>query len=306
MELSMVSLSPYGRIRLDGGRTAWGVFGLGRGQLALAPATGPAIGTDIGWAMAAAGMTGELVRVPAGGGFGLTAKSDVLWTRTASERATGLLGSQADVTRFRAGLEGSWDRRFEGGAILAPKLEVGARHDGGDAETGWGVELGAEVEWKDAVRGIGLMAGTRGLVRHEDGDFGSRGYSASFEWDPSPGTDRGPSLSLRQEYGASPPEVIESLFGAGPLAADEGPGGHDRKWTLEAAYGRPALGGRYTGSPRVGLGFSPSGREWTLGWRLAPAGGSVPDISFDITAAGTGSEGQGLRHRVGIEINARW
>lgn len=55
IEVSLVSLSPYGHIRLGGDRTAWGVLGVGRGELTLTPASGPATETDLGWGMAAAG-----------------------------------------------------------------------------------------------------------------------------------------------------------------------------------------------------------------------------------------------------------
>ena len=46
----------------------------------------------------------------------------------------------ADASRVRLALEGS--RAFEtgGGAVLTPGVELGLRHDDGDAETGTGVE----------------------------------------------------------------------------------------------------------------------------------------------------------------------
>ena len=46
------------------------------------------------------------------------------------------------MTRLRLGLEGGYRIATEGGGHVTPKLEAGMRQDGGDAETGFGVELG--------------------------------------------------------------------------------------------------------------------------------------------------------------------
>ena len=37
-------------------------------------------------------------------------------------------------------------------------------------------------------------------------------------------------------------------------------------------YGMPVLGGRFAGTPELGLGLSESGRDWRLGWQLGLAG----------------------------------
>ncbi|MYB34932.1 MAG: hypothetical protein F4X92_07390 [Gammaproteobacteria bacterium] len=307
VEASLVSLSLYALQNMREGRTAWGVLGLGQGELTLSPASHSAIGADIDWGMVAAGVSGEIVRTPAGGGFGLSGKSDILWTRTASRRATGIVATESSVTRLRTGLEGYWNKWLADGTNLASKLETGIRYDGGDAETGWGIELGANVEWKDTVRGLELMVGARGLVHHEEDSFRNQGYSVSLEWDPMPETESGLSLSLRQERG-EPSGGIESLFSAGPLAEDIGSGeqGQEQQWTLEASYGRPAFGGRYIGGPKFGLGFSQSGREWTTGWYITPERRSDAHVSFGITATRTESHDQKSQHGVGAEIKAQW
>ena len=68
---------------------------------------------------------------------------------------TSLAASQADVTRLRLGLEGTWrGLATQGGGSFVPSLEVGVRHDGGDAETGFGVDIGAGLAWRDSSLGI--------------------------------------------------------------------------------------------------------------------------------------------------------
>ena len=65
-----------------------------------------------------------------------------------------------DTHRLRLSAEGSRAYALSGGGTLTPSLEVGARWDGGDGETGAGVELGAGVEW--ALPSRGLMVEARG------------------------------------------------------------------------------------------------------------------------------------------------
>ena len=47
-----------------------------------------------------------------------------------------LNAAEAALTRFRTGLEGSRAYTPGGRVSLTPSVEVGLRHDGGDAETG--------------------------------------------------------------------------------------------------------------------------------------------------------------------------
>ena len=71
-------------------------------------------------------------------------------------------GARADATRLRLVLDAS--RAFALGAgALTPALELGVRHDGGDAETGAGVEVGGRLGYALSgvtaeVRGRGLLA----------------------------------------------------------------------------------------------------------------------------------------------------
>ena len=306
VEATLDAVTPYGHLRLDASRTAWGVLGFGMGTLTLTPTTGSAARTDLGWQMAAAGLRDELVEVPMGGGFGLSAKSDVLWARTTSEAVPGLVAAEGDVTRLRVGLEGGWTKAFESGATLAPRLDVGARHDGGDAETGWGIELGTGLAWQDAARGLDLSVEGRGLVHHESGAFRDRGYSASLTFDPAPGSERGLSVTLKQEVGASASGGMESLFSDSALDEGASTSTAGRRWTAEAGYGRPALGGRFTGVPYVGYTQSDTGRDTTLGVRLAPGGREALDLSLDLKATRRRSEGEGVEHGVGFELGVQW
>ncbi len=116
------------------------------------------------------------------------------------------------MTRLRLGLEGSWRMALRRGGSVTPKLETGARHDGGDAETGFGVEVGGGLVWNDPGLGLLLDLSGRTLVAHGSDDLEDRGFAASLAFDPDPATMRGPSLTLRQDWGGEATGGLDRLF----------------------------------------------------------------------------------------------
>ena len=132
------------------------------------------------------------------GGLELAVTSDALAVRatTGEVRESGnLAGTTAEVTRLRLGLEGTW-RGIVDGWTFVPGFEIGIRHDGGDAETGFGSDIGLGFIWTDPSRGIRADLRARGLLSHEDGEFRERGVAGTLSWDPA--SDRGWSFGLTQ------------------------------------------------------------------------------------------------------------
>ena len=319
VEASLTAAIPYAALRVSERLDLWGAAGHGAGEVTLKTALGGSYSADTTWSMAAAGLRGDLLEAPAeGGGLALVVTSDALWTRTSSEKTRDhLAASRSDTTRLRLGLEGSYRLALgDGGASgwgsgtsLVPKLEVGARHDGGDAETGFGVEVGGGLAWSDPALGLSLDVSGRTLLAHGDDDLKDRGFSAALAWDPTPATQRGASLSVRQELGGQADGGLDALFQPAPLedrASGAGGGEATSRWTLEAAYGLSVFGGRWTGSPHAELGLATGARDYSLGWRLAPEAESAPDLSFDLRATRRESDTAEPEHTVGFEITARW
>ena len=52
-------------------------------------------------------------------------------------------------------------RKLASGATFTPSLEIGMRHDGGDGETGNGVETGGGLRYADAASGLTLEGRAR-------------------------------------------------------------------------------------------------------------------------------------------------
>ena len=316
VETTLTGLYPYGRYAVDERLTVWGVLGYGTGTLTLTPEGQPPMEADTDLAMAAAGVRGELLRAPESGGMALAVRSDALAVRTTSETVPGpggMKASEADVTRLRLGLEGSRAFRSGAGAALTPSLDIGVRHDGGDAETGFGVDIGAGLAWTDPASGMKAKVDARGLLTHEDGGFRERGIAGSFAWDPSPSSGLGPSLTLRHSVGVSATGGVSALLNpdtARRLAAnDDGDEFDRRRFEAVLGYGHPVLGHRFIGTPELGMGVSDTGREVRLGWRLGLARGNER-VSFTLGLEAAHRESTNDERepedRIGLRLSLRW
>ena len=310
VEASLTAAVPYAAIQASEHLKLWGALGYGTGEVTLKPSLGGSLGSDISWTMAAAGVRNDLIPLSQkGSGLALALTSDALWARTSSEKTHELAASDSDVTRLRLGLEGSWRIATEGDGHLTPKLEIGARHDGGDAETGFGVELGGGIAWVDPALGLSLDLSGRTLVAHGSDDLEDRGFAASMVFDPDPATQRGASLTLSQDWGGPAQGGLDALFAPDPLDKHSGSEGSEAtaRWAAEAAWGFSAFGGAFTGSPHVGLGLATGARDYTLGWRLAPAANAnAPDVSFGVRATRRESDSAQPEHTAGFEAVVRW
>ena len=305
VEATLTAVVPYASLQASERLKLWGALGHGTGEVTLKPKPGGMLTSDLSWTMAAAGLRNEVIS-PTGKGSGLALAlvSDMLWARTGSDKAHELAASDSDVTRLRLGLEGSWTMALQDGGRLTPKLEAGLRRDGGDAETGFGVELGGGIAWEDPRVGLSFDLSGRTLMTHDAENLEDRGFAASLAFDPDPSTERGLSLALRQEMGGQATGGLQALFRADPISKRTG-SDSDTRWTAEAAWGFPAFSKRFTGSPHVGLGIAPGARDYMLGWRLTPAAGA-PDLGFGVTATRRESDGADPQHGIGVELDTRW
>ena len=315
---ALTGVYPYGRYAVNDRVTVWGVAGNGAGELTLRPRDAGVIKAGMDLMMGALGVRGVAVAAPAEGGFELAVTSDAMAVRTASEKAEGLEAATADVTRMRLGLEGAWRGLTLGEAgTMVPRMELGLRHDGGDAETGFGLDLGGGISWSDPKRGITVEVSGRGLLTHESRGFRDRGISGSFAWEPGQGSGRGPAVTLSQTAGSSATGGIDALLRretlAGLAANDPGSGSgagdlDNRRLELRFGYGFSAFGDRFTSTPELGLGLSNGQREYALGWRLnlAKGGPNGLELKLEATRREAANDNAGPDHGVALRASARW
>ena len=215
---SVIGLYPWLGYKISGRITLWGVTGYGKGALTLTPGAGTALESGLSMAMAAGGIRGELAASVVGG-FVLAFKADALWVGTAIDGVEGpggnLAATSAAVTRYRTALEASRGYRFQRGLSLQPSLEVGLRRDGGDAETGAGVDLGGGLIVSDRLTGLSADVRVRMLLVHQDQGFRDRGVSLSFGYNPTPSTPLGFMAKLTPSWGGQATSGAQALWGRG-------------------------------------------------------------------------------------------
>ena len=310
---SLTGLFPWVRYKPTDKSSVWGVAGHGQGSLTVTPAESSAIRTDLELWMAAGGLRGVLLD---GGRDGptLAAKADAMFVQTASDAIAGRSGrleaARADVLRLRLGLEGSQVFGLANGATLTPNVEIGLRHDGGDAETGFGADLGGGLAWADPETGLSTEIRGRGLLSHEAQGFREFGFAGSLTWDPREQSDRGPRLTLTQSLGAAARGGADALLGSPtPVAAVAGrddAGLHRRRMEARFAYGFSAFGDRFTSTPEVSVGLSDAGRDYRLGWTLSRASGDSGSLDFSVEALRRESAGAPAEHVVRFGLTARF
>ena len=317
VEATLTGLWPYAGVKLTERLSAWAAAGYGAGELKLMPGggtDGPFM-ADLTMAMGAAGMRGEVLTPLAAGGLALALKGDARFTRTASEatkdaKGGNLAAASADVWLVRTGIEGSRRFALAGGASLTPLLEFGIRLDGGDAETGFGTDLGGGLALAAPKQGLTLDLKARGLVAHEASGFREWGASASLAWDPRPTTDRGLALTLRQSWGGSSPTggmdallARETLAG---LAANDNTTASAGRLEAELGYGIAMFGGGFTGTPYLGFGLTGGGRDYRLGWRLNWAERGDRGLALDLEATRRETADRNAEHEVMLLASIRW
>ena len=319
VEATLTGVFPWARHALSERLEAWGAAGYGQGELTVTPKRpgtdedGAAIRTDLDLWMAAAGLRGVLLDPESGSGFQLTGKTDAMVVQTASGRGRSADGgnlapARATVSRLRLGLEGSRPIRLSGGATLTPSLEIGVRHDDGDAETGFGLDLGGGLAVSDPGRGLEAELRGRGLLAHESKGLRERGFSGALSWRQKPESDRGAKLTLTQTVGGTSSGGADALLARGTLeglaANDNGEGNRDlksRRLELKLGYGFSAFGDRFTWTPEVGVGLSDTGRDYSLGWRLVR--GSL-EPSLKATRRESANDNADPEHTIGFMLNA--
>ena len=312
VESTLTALFPYAHYTLTERVSMWGMAGYGEGTLTLTPEGHAPLRPELDFLMGALGMRGVLVDGGAGGAT-LAAKSDAFAVRTSTGAVSGSAGnleaSRADVTRVRFALEGSRPVQLGESAVLTPSLELGVRHDGGDAETGFGADMGAGLALSDPARGLSAELRAGGLLTHEADGMRERGVSGALSFDPAPETERGLSVSLTQTVGARGEGGAEALLERQSLA---GLGAQDdnelsaRRLDARIGYGFGVLDDRFTAVSELGLGLSDTNREVRLGWRLTERVSA--GVAFEFGVEGTRREwtdGEaGPQH--GIVIGVGW
>ena len=307
---TLTSLNPYVQYRFSERTHLWAVAGYGVGGLTLTPAGSESvIDTDLEHAMAAFGGRGVFsVRSTRFGAFEFAVRSDALVTNTVSAAADNLISAAGAASRVRLMLEGSGSMPLGSSGMLRPTLEAGLRYDGGDAETGAGLEIGGGLGYAAGALAVEVRA--RLLLAHQDTEYEEWGFSGSVRYQPQSG-GRGLSVNLGSTWGQAQ-SGVQSLWtrpnasGLAPVAAMHAA----QRFQAELGYG---FAGRRAGAlwtPYAGIDTSGGRQALRLGVKLASgdnaeAGLEVGRLDSGL-ASGRADGIAGPDHAVQLRGSIRW
>ena len=231
------------------------MLGYGFGRLNLSGGGEEDPSSDISMRMVGLGARGELVGTGDPRDFALALRSDGFVAQMRSEEVEGRSELTADVSRVRLMLETSTGYTLTGGEVVQPQLRVGMRRDGGDVETGFGMELGGALTFLDLERGLTISVHGRKLVAHEQSDYDEWGLGGSLTLNPQ-GGGRGLSLGVSPSWGSTA-SGLARLWAQGATAlTPNGYGYGSRRVDAEVGYGIDALAGRGVFTPYARLVLS--------------------------------------------------
>ena len=307
LENTLTSVHPYLRYAVNDRLAVWGLFGYGWGELDLEMDNGMTIETDTNLVMGAFGGRGILLAAAESGGFQLATRTDAMLTRTTSDKVAEMESAEADAHRLRLVLEGSRGFAWAEGRRLTPTMEVGLRHDWGDAETGFGLELGGRVQYADPALGLTIEAAVRGLLAHEDSDYEEWGASGTVRVAPG-AMGQGLSLTLAPAWGATASGVDglwsrQTTAGLAPQGNRAAPVG---RLNAEIGYGVAAPFGTGLLTPYAGTVLSDGAdRTYRVGTRLQMSGRGTTGLQ--VSLEGTRQEPAGQQPvNQGLRLQATW
>ena len=303
---TLASVSPFARFELNKRTSLWGVFGHGSGRLSLRPdRAGAAIETELTNTMTAFGartaltaLTGRAAR------FELSLVSDARLTRTVSETVAGLMGATGETSRVRFLLRGAGSMPLPRGGALSPTLEAGLRYDGGNAETGAGVEIGVGLGY--AVGRFAVQVNARGLLAHEDAEYKEWGFSGAVRYRAA-NDGRGVLFDLGSARGATQ-SGVEGLWNRQDASGLALGAASDAAQRLQAnlGYGVHGPKGRVLWVPYVGADAGDAKQALRLGVKLTSGPNVEAGLEFGRRDGGAHAAGQAPDRAMQLRWRLRW
>ena len=314
----MTSLHPYVGWWPGGGVSLWASLGHGRGTVEIADdevvggQSSDAVLNTLAVGGRAPLFSFSMGNTIPGGPVALGLRGEAWLARfEVEDEDPRMAGLTVETRCLRLGLEGAYQHRLDQGGVLTPSLELGLRHDGGDGVSGFGVDFGGGLAWRDAALGVTVAGRARTLVMRR-GEVGEWGVSGSVLLDPG-AAGLGLALQVRPSWGAEAEGGVERLWEDGqgsafdrtvangkPLTAAAGMA---MRLDAELGYGLGVLRGRGLATPYGGLSQSEGGsRRWRAGGRLRVG----PDLSLNLEGERRERAEGGADHGILLTGTLRW
>ena len=302
VKVRVKSLNPYIGWSVSESASVWAAVGYGKGKVNYNDgATGEAA-SKMSIASAALGgryrlhsndgsLCGCLIQVDLKGeAWGLQTKVDGDEQRP--------MGSKSQAHGVRVAIERLQSNALESGASLTLSGEAGLRWDGGDGDTGTGIEMGGTAEYRNPATRMKLVATGRALLDHEsDRKEWGAGLTAGYQLESQEtGLTYRSSLSRGQADSG-----VDSLWdsNAASRASEE----EQLTTRLDAEVGYRMFGTSGLHTPYVGFGVEEgSKRDYRIGMRYANESALSSGLEFERREA----DGKRPDHRIMLTGQMDW
>ena len=293
-DTSLLGLNPYiGWHSRDGKKTAWGTVGYSSGDFEQDQQNN--LETDLKMTVLAVGGSTRLAKRA---GLDFDIKGDL----STAELTTDAIGTLPEVKskahRARVAVEAGVAEASDSGEHVIWSGALGLRYDGGDGDTGSGLELDGELGWSD--RSVSVSGAANVLLFHT-GDLKEWGLAGLIRYTPSHSKGRNLTFRAQPSYGRGE-NGSGQLWDQQVKDLDEDGGEPEARLVMDAGWGLAALSGRGLLTPYSGLELSESGsRVYRLGSRVAI------DSVFNIDLAAHRTEdGDSPEHGIGLQLGMQW
>ena len=202
VDANLTSILPYAHWSPIESMGLWGMLGVGWGETTMTDTLGEAE-TDVEMRMVAVGGHNDLIVAQR---TTLAVKVDAFAVELETDEEEGLAKVKSDTERLRLMLESRSELSSTDASRLELSVEAGGRWDGGDADVGWGLEIGGGLNYRNTEAGVGMAARGRYLVTHRENNFEDWGASIALSLDPG-APEEGMSLSLTPAWGNAASQV---------------------------------------------------------------------------------------------------
>ena len=292
-DVGMTGVHPYLAWSPSPDLDIWATVGHARGEITI---TDEVVGDPrTSGATLDSGLVGFSGLILANESTRLRLKGEAALAQLDAEGDGGLFTAMtAGLRRLRLGTEASHDYRFAGGGLLTPWGEVGVRHDGGDGETGAGLELGAGLRYRNPAAGWSTEGFGRWLAVHQ-GARQEWGFGARIRYAPR-SSRYGPSVTVAPSWGdtTNGMQRLWEISAADPAMLDAPATRLDTRF----GYGISALQGRGVLTPYTAVGLARGqGRRYRMGGRMAVGRSATISLETERRIRPAGKSYNGVRVR---------
>ncbi len=294
IDTGLLGLNPYiGWHSADGKKTAWGTVGYSTGDFEQDQQNN--LKTDLKMTVLAVGGS---TRIAKRAGFDFDIKGDLSTAELSTDAVDMMPEVKSKAHRARVAVEAEVNKASDSGAHVMRSVALGLRYDGGDGDTGSGLELDGGLDWSG--RSLSVSGAANVLLFHT-GDLKEWGVGGLIRYAPSHAKGRNLTFRAQPSYGRGE-SGSGQLWDQQVKDLDEDGREPEARLVMDAGWGLAALSGRGLVTPYSGLELSEGGsRVYRLGSRVAV------DSVFNIDLAAHRTEdGDSPEHGIGLQLGMQW